>query len=165
MSLAIDWFGLKRGEDPMLYLDDVYRYAAMRLGQREDAEDIAIEVVQALPNPCSKANLRIYMLGMARRKVADRLRQYRPNEELRDNDAAARFDHAVEDAEMVGCALKQLSPEHREVLTLKYVIGLSSSEIGRLLGKKPQAVDSLLQRGRSAFEEAWKSLTSEEVNL
>ena len=45
MSLAINWLRTQKGEDPMVYLDDVYRYVAVRLGNREDAEDIAIEVV------------------------------------------------------------------------------------------------------------------------
>ena len=165
MSLAIDWFWVKKGEDPMVYLDDVFRYAALRLGQREDAEDLAIEVVQALPNPCSKSNLKLYMLGMARRKVADRLRRNRPTVEIQETDAGHRFDLVIDEVQMVGAAMKQLSPDHREALTLKYVIGLTSGEIGRLTNKKPEAVDSLLQRARSAFELAWKDLTSEEVNL
>ena len=78
MSLAIDWIFTRRGVDPMDFLDDVFRYSYARLGQREEAEDVAIEVVQALPNPCKRRDLRVYMLGMARRKIADRFRRARP---------------------------------------------------------------------------------------
>jgi len=165
MSLAIDWFGVKKAEDPMLYLDDVFRYASVRLGQREDAEDIAIEVVQALPNPCSKSNLKAYMIGMARRKIADRLRRSRPTQTSRESDGQVRFEHKVEEAALVGFAMKQISAEHREVLALKYIVGLSSAEVGKILGKRPDAVDSLLQRARGAFELVWVGLTSEEVKL
>ncbi len=163
MSLAIDWFRTKKGEDPMVYHADVFRYAALRLGQREDAEDIAIEVVQALPNPCTKDNLRVYMLGMARRKVADRFRRSHQANELHENDVVGSFDAQSDDSAMVGSVMKGLSPEHREALTLKYVIGLSSAEVGRLMGKSSQAIDSMLQRARSGFELGWLQLTSEEV--
>ena len=165
MSLAVDWFWTRKGEDPMRYLDDVYRYALVRLGQREDAEDIAIEVVQSLPSPCFRSSLRVYMLGMARRKVVDRLRRSRPQSEWMEADSAVRFDRTSDEATMVGIAMAQLSQDHREVLTLKYVIGLSSAEVGKLVGKNTDAVDSMLQRARSAFEEVWLRISSDEVTL
>ena len=163
MSLAIDWLGTRKGEDPMVYLDDLYRYVAVRLGSREDAEDIAIEVVQALPNPCRKANLRVYMLGMARRKVVDRLRRKRPSVALYDADVTVRFDRDADEAALVNGVMKTLSDDHREVLSLKYYAGLSSAEIGAMLSKKPEAVDSMLQRARSAFEQSWRQVTGDEV--
>lgn len=163
MSLALDWLRTRNGEDPMGYLDTVYRYAMARLNQREEAEDIAIEVVQALPNPCFRRDLRIYMIGMARRKVADRRRRTRPEVILREVDSTARFDDRSDDAALIGCALARLTPDHREAIALKYVVGMSSAEIGKLLGRRPEAVDSLLQRARAAFGEEWTQLTSEEV--
>ncbi|OJU61841.1 MAG: hypothetical protein BGO01_13070 [Armatimonadetes bacterium 55-13] len=147
----------------MDFLDDVFRYSYARLGQREEAEDVAIEVVQALPNPCKRRDLRVYMLGMARRKIADRFRRARPTLEVREADATFRFDREIDEATVVAQTLNTLSADHREVLTLKYVIGLSSQEIGTLLGKRPDAIDSLLQRARDAFSHSWQGLTSDEV--
>ena len=78
MSLAVDWFRTKEGEDPMNYLADIFRYASARLGQRQDAEDIAIEGCSGPSEPpAEEKTCGIYMLGMARRKVADRLRRSR----------------------------------------------------------------------------------------
>lgn len=165
MNLALDWIRPKRGEEPMGYLDDVFRYAYSRTGNREEAEDIAIEVVQALPSPCRKEDLRVYMLGMARRKIANLARKGRGTLELREDDATTRFDPAADDAAMVGLTLAQLSDDHREVLTLKYIVGLSSREIGDVLGKGAPAIDSMLQRARDSFATAWTALTSEEVSL
>ncbi|HVT10846.1 MAG TPA: sigma-70 family RNA polymerase sigma factor [Fimbriimonadaceae bacterium] len=164
MSLALDWFRTREGEDPMVYLDDVFRYAMARLGSREDAEDVAIEVVQALPNPCYRRDLRTYMFGVARRKAIDRQRRARPTVAVREEDASARFDGASDHAAMVARAMSDLSEEHREALALKYIAGLTSAEIGRIVGKRPDAVDSLLQRARNAFAQAWTRLTSDEVN-
>ncbi len=164
MSLAIDWVWLRRGEDPMVYLNDVYRYAMAKLGHREDAEDVAIEVVQALPNPCRRRDLRVYMLGMARRKVADRVRKRRQTEPIRETDLKGRFDHQADEAAFVTCVMQHLNPEHREVLVLKYVVGMSSAEIGKVLEKRPDAIDSQVQRAREAFERHWSQLSGEEVN-
>ena len=165
MSLALDWLRTRDGEDPMGHLDTVFRYAMARLNQREEAEDVAIEVVQALPNPCYRRNLRLYMIGMARRKVADRLRRLRPEISVREQDTAVRFDGRSDDATLIAEAMAALSADHREVLALKYVAGLSSLEIGKVLGRKSEAIDSLLQRARAAFSQEWTRLTSEEVNL
>ncbi len=165
MNLALDWIRPKRGEEPLAFLDDVFRYAYARIGSREDAEDIAIEVVQSLPSPCRKENLRVYMLGMARRKIADRTRRRRATVSINELDATTRFDPASDDATLVGHVLARLSDDHREVLTLKYIVGLSSREIADLIGRQSGAIDSLLQRARDAFAEAWTQLTSEEVPL
>jgi RNA polymerase sigma-70 factor (ECF subfamily) len=165
MNLAIDWIRPKPGEEPIAFLDDVFRYAFARTGNREEAEDIAIEVVQALPSPCRKQNLRVYMLGMARRKIADHARRRRATVDLKDLDATTRFDPASDDAALVGQTLARLSDDHREVLTLKYIVGLSSREIAELVAKQPPAIDSLLQRARDAFASEWNRLTSDEVPL
>jgi RNA polymerase sigma-70 factor (ECF subfamily) len=163
MSLAIDWWRTQKGEDPMIYLDEVFRYAATRLGSREDAEDVAIEVVQALPNPCHRRDLRVYMFGMARRKVIDRLRRPKAIAEVRETDAIIRFDIASDEASLVASTLGELTEDHREVLTLKYMVGLSSAEIGKITGKKPEAIDSMLQRARDAFAQSWNRISSDEV--
>lgn len=142
----------------MRYLDDVFRYARTRLGDREEAEDVAIEVVQSLPNPCYRRELRAYMVGMARRKIADRLRRRRPMAVLQEADVVGRFDASADQAAQLSRVLAKLSPEHREMLTLKYAFGFSSAEIGLALGKRPDAVDSGLQRARAAFERVWQEM-------
>jgi len=164
MSLALDWLRTGKGEEPMRYLDDVFRYAMARLGHREEAEDVAIEVVQALPSPCLRRELRVYMLGMARRKVADRLRRRRPTVTVREGDAVGRFDQAADEAAMVAVVLSALSDDHREVLALKYVTGLTAAEIGKAMGRRADAIDSLLQRARDAFAREWRRIAGDEVN-
>ena len=158
MSLAHEGTVGRRGEEPMRYLDDVFRYAMARLGDREEAEDVAIETVQALPNPCQRRELRAYMVGVARRKVADRLRRRKPTAPLREMDHIATFERDSNEAATVAATLERLTPEHRELLVLKYALEFSSAEIGRALGKRPTAVDSALQRARAAFEAAWEGM-------
>lgn len=146
-----------------MYLDDVYRYARARLGSREDAEDVAMEVVQSLPTFCKRRDLRIYMIGIARRKIADRFRSHRPTFEVLDNDAGTRFDRLVDEAMHIEHVLCSLTEDQREALILKYVVGMSSMEVARTMGKTSEAIDSLLQRGRAAFAREWDALLSEQV--
>jgi len=145
----------------MAYIDDVFRYAFAFTGDREESEDIAIKVVQALPNPCRRENLRSYMVGMAKRKAADYFRKHRSAELLREeaHDPTA----SLETAASVGIALGNLSQEHREVLILRFIVGLSSQETARTIRKTPEAVDSLVQRAKAQFIGCWEDLTNEEI--
>lgn len=135
-------------------LDDVYRYCFARLGSREDAEDATMEVflaVNARPDRLRDAeDPRLYLIGIARRKVVDVLRRRRKDrfppysERVEPTDGAER-------REVVHQALGTLPEIQREVLILKYVQELSVLEIARVVRKSPQAVNSLLQRGRATF--------------
>jgi RNA polymerase sigma factor (sigma-70 family) len=51
-----------------------------------------------------------------------------------------------EEVERVEEAFDELTPEHREVLTLAHVLGLSRREIGEQMGKSEEAVRALLHR-------------------
>ena len=65
--------------DPRDYLDDIFRYAYARLGSRDDAEDVAMEVIQSLfrfrSEIGAKENPSFYLIGITRRKIADHLRK------------------------------------------------------------------------------------------
>ena len=165
MSLAVNWPWIQSGEDPAIYLDDVFRYAHSRLRSREDAEDIACEVAQSLPSPCRRRDLRVYMIGMARRKVADRLRRAKDTVEIHERDLVGRFDEASDRTALVELVLAKLTEDQREALTLKYVAGFTSQEVAATLGRNSEAIDSLLQRGRASFAREWNALSSEEVTL
>lgn len=161
--MAVSWPWSIKGTDPVEYLDDVYRYSRARLGSREDAEDIAMEVVQSLPASCKRRDLRIYMIGIARRKIADRLRRIRRTVEISENGKGTRFDHLSDEAMQVEQVLALLTEDQREALTLKYVVGMSTEEVAVALAKSQAAVDSLLQRGRASFAREWDALLCEQV--
>ena len=144
--------------DPMLFVDDVYRYALARTNRQEDAEDIAIEVVQQSPKHLKPDELKPYMIGMARRKVADHFRHANRSIE-RPNIPSETQIEAVLDVQR---ALETMSESHRECLILKYVTGLSSAEIGTQISLSSEAVDSLLQRARKAFAKEWEIMHGED---
>lgn len=121
----------------------------------QDAEDATMETLHALrqaPVPFLQANNPIfYAIGVCRRKIANISRANRFSRFFRkpDSDWASRSERHV----VIGQTLARLSPEHREVLGLKYFHEFSLEEIADLIGRSSAATNSLLQRAREAFAE------------
>ena len=61
----------------------------------------------------------------------------------------------VESALDVRAALEALTPEHRAVLVLRDVDGLSEAEVAQLLGVAEGTVKSRLHRARATFARRW----------
>jgi RNA polymerase sigma-70 factor (ECF subfamily) len=59
-------------------------------------------------------------------------------------------------AQATRAALAQLSPQHRAVLTLKYLDGLPVSDIAALLDRSAAGVEALLTRAKSSFRENYQ---------
>lgn len=159
-----------------LYLDDVFRYVAQRVEGREEAEDITAETFAAafaaLPRFRRECPVRLWLLSIARRQIVNALRRRKSRPQLsppssdagrNDEDAllavAAAGDTpgaALERAEARDAIRKlvgALKEEQREALLLKYVGELSTNEIAVVMKRSPQAVNSLLQRGRKTLYE------------
>lgn len=140
-----------------LYLDDVWRYVSSRLSRTEDAEDVTMEVMHAafakLRESTVVAEPRIWLLTIAKNKVADALRRrYRRRETpLVDSDQPEYADHLKRFA--VNAVLDKLPDDHSQALVLKYVNGLSTDEVATVLKRSPEAANSLLQRARQSFRE------------
>lgn len=149
---------------PALYLDEVFRYASRRLERREDAEDVCAETFAAafeqLPRFRGEVEVRLWLLGIARRKVADALRRHARRREVAwpdefetadpgHNERPARAALREESRSKMRQLLAQLKDEQREVLLLKYVEELSVEEIALVIGRSKGATNSLLQRARA----------------
>ncbi len=147
-----------------LYLDQVYRYVARRLERREDVEDVCAEVFvvafEQLPRFRGEVEVRLWLLGIARRKVADAIRKrVRRREidlsdelELPDADRIALPQQAMmqqESRTVLRDLLLGLKDEQREALLLKYVEELSIEEIAVVMNRSKAATNSLLQRARA----------------
>lgn len=146
--------------DPeMAHLDDVVRYGRARLGSQEDAEDLAMDVYLALQSRpallAGRTEPKLYILGIARRKIADRLRRLYRNSPIPETNPPDPFD--------TWGVLWSLSEEHREVLSLRFMLGLSAQEAGEIMNRTPAAIDSLVQRAKAAFREASEDVIEEET--
>jgi RNA polymerase sigma-70 factor, ECF subfamily len=158
---------LAPGELPTRYLAVVVRYAAARLGPGGEAEDVAAEVFIAAfaswkhcPAPTAETAdhdpVRAWLLGIARRKVADvlRRRQRHPESVLSETQPGTTSPESAILGDEALCQLKAilaaLPDDQREALRLKYVEELSLVEMGIILKRSPAAVGQLLHRARAA---------------
>ncbi|MGA8370735.1 MAG: RNA polymerase sigma factor [Acidimicrobiales bacterium] len=74
------------------------------------------------------------------------------------DETLARFSEHLPDVGLgvdVRATLLKLPPEHRAVLVLRHLEGLSEQETARLLGVAPGTVKSRSSRAREAFARMW----------
>jgi RNA polymerase sigma-70 factor (ECF subfamily) len=144
-------------------LEEIVKYAYARIGCLEDAEDVAVEVFETVyrlgEKLSRKKDPRAYLFGIARRKVADKVRE-------RARTGPLLVDTSQDPSElnlirqMIGQALDRLPDLQRDVLVLKYLHGFSVKEIADVVGKSEAAVNSLLERARASFAEHAPDLIS-----
>lgn len=151
------------------YLPVVFGYVFRRVASRDEADDATAETFAAAfaslsrcPPPDESGAFdpaRAWLLGIARRKVADVNRRRVRRRETTLDDAAGLFPMVAgpearsldaEAAAVLRHLVDSLNPPQREVLLLKYVEELSLTDIGVVMGRSPAAVSSLLQRARAA---------------
>lgn len=141
---------------------EVYRYALRRLASPQDAEDVAAEVYLAAFATRWRKGMdpRPWLLGIARRKVVDRLRRRdrRPEMPLLECHTTSFLSEDLHfDALRAEAVLKMrelvlaLPDAQREALLLQVADGLPIGEIAQVMRKSPSAVNSLLGRARETL--------------
>lgn len=154
--------------------DHVYRLVLRLTGNEQDAMDVTQEAFwkayRELGSFRGDCRLGVWLYRIAYNKALDflRSRQRRPTVSLEadteDGDTEtmaipdARYDPAAiyeqkELAESLREAMASLSPEHRTILELRELGGLSYEEIGTQLGLNPGTVKSRLNRAREQAAE------------
>lgn len=128
-------------------------FLVLRLGDRDDAAEAlsetflrAIEKVSALRGGAD--SFRAWLYRIARNVATDRLRARRRIDldgelpDVVDASTDGPVDRVVagEDAEEVRAAFAALDPDDREVVWLRVCAGLTSEEVGGIVGKRPGAV-------------------------
>lgn len=134
------------------YYDKVARYVYVHIGNREEAEDIAGEVfLRALRSLKSYREQDVPMQGwlfrIAHNLTVDYLRKMDKRKPVpidsvvlpADDDPADTAEKNIE-FERVTEAMKELTIEQREVITLRFFGGFTSKEVGGILGKGDGAV-------------------------
>jgi RNA polymerase sigma-70 factor, ECF subfamily len=153
-----------------LFADDVWRFVSSQVSRREDAEDIVMEVFEIAIAKFQKLQAvdsqRHWLLSVARKKSIDCLRkQYRRAEQpISAAEMAAEAPAQEGRQEATREALKALPSHQSQALLLKYVNGLSTEEVSKVIGKSMEATNSLLQRARTALRAALTPVFPNEVN-
>ena len=164
-----------RAGDPdafeQLYLDfagSIYNICLRILRCPEDAEDVTQEVFikahQRLPGCADDFRLKAWLNRVAVNGCYDHLRSRRAHVDLDaviDMPSTPRID-SFEQAELSRLleeTLGSLSLDHRTVLLLKDVQGLTQLEIAGVLGVSNSATEARLFRAREAFRRTYADLT------
>jgi RNA polymerase sigma-70 factor (ECF subfamily) len=142
-----------------LFSGEVWRFASSQVARREDAEDIVMEVFQAACGNFAKVeradDQRLWLLAIARKKVADTLRKQYRRAEQPISSVSEVAETVFDEAQMATRgALERLPEAERQALVLKYVNGLSTAEVGVVIRRSLAATNSLLQRARQNMREA-----------
>lgn len=130
----------------------IYRYVFYRVKTREDAEDVTSEVFVRMVKSLSKqkGSFQAWLFRIASNLVIDYYRR-----STRQKEALLRVKHSTPlestqgDTENVFLqqtlqeALRELTQEQQQVVTLKFMEGYDNNEIADILGKSVGAVKAL----------------------
>ena len=146
------------------YVDRVYRFIFFRVGESRLAEDLTSQTFLKAWESVGRYQIRglpfaAWLFRIARNKVID---NYRVSKETVSLEAAlstqpdpnGRVDEKVEghlEIEQLRVALRRLTEDQRQVLTLKFIEGLSTKEISQITGKQEGAIRALQMRGLQAL--------------
>lgn len=133
------------------------RYLIVRLGSRTEAEDVLQETLSAawlgLPRLRDTTRFWPWLVGIASRKIADSRRGARETllSEVPEASLLVSADTGLAD---VADALNRLSDKFRNVLLLRYVLGLNEAETAALLRVPVGTVKTRAFRARRSLRAA-----------
>lgn len=140
----------------------VYRYVAVRIRRREDAEDLTHlvfeRIVSALPR--YKQNGRpfaAWAFRIARNAVIDHQRRLRPTDSLSgiaepsEGIGLEALSVRGEEIRELRDAIRRLTPDQQEAIALRYAAGLSAEEAARVMGRRAGTVRGLTFRAIEAL--------------
>jgi RNA polymerase sigma-70 factor (ECF subfamily) len=145
------------------YSPRLYAYLRQSLPTSEDAEDVLSETlsaaVRAVVNFDGRAALSTYLYSIAHRKVADYWRRT-PKSPTVDADnptltlIAPGMD--LQDRVVFTEALNSHPQISRDVLLMRYHVGLGVDEIAQTLDRSYKGTESLLSRARTQLRDAMR---------
>src|SRR5215218_7436371 len=136
------------------YADNVYGYVCSILRDEHEAEDVTQHIFAKLMTALRHYEPRVvpfsaWILRVAHNAAIDHMRARRPVpiEEVRssevEDDQGGRERYAD-----LRVALDSLPREQRDVLMLRFLVGLSPREVAERIGRSEDAVHGLQHRGR-----------------
>ncbi|MBS1703984.1 MAG: RNA polymerase sigma factor [Armatimonadetes bacterium] len=132
------------------HFDAVYRYLSRRIGNAEDAKDLAAETfAAAMSGRCPRGVApRCWLYGIARRKLADVYRKSRRHEPLDPNQADPSN---LESSVALRRSIEALPSNQRDAFLLQALEDLSVDEIAQVMRRSRTSVKALLQRAKETL--------------
>ncbi len=139
------------------------RYYLRRMLPREDQVDDALQEVwlaafRALPRLSDPGAVAAWLYRIARDKALVRSRRRQPEHSLEPLDVVEEPSHGNEfdreDAQEIHAALDQLTPDHKEMLVLRFLEDMTYEQMARATGCPVGTVRSRLYYAKSALRRA-----------
>jgi RNA polymerase sigma-70 factor, ECF subfamily len=149
----------------LLHFDRIYGYLHMSVGNRHDAEDLTTQTFVKMLEAIRRFQWRsvpfsAWLLRIAHNLAIDHFRanrRWQPEEHV--PESAHGVENSAEEQALASLGqtrmltlVERLSPEQRQVLTLKFVYRFSNGEAAAILGKTEGAVKSLQHRALASLE-------------
>jgi RNA polymerase sigma-70 factor (ECF subfamily) len=149
------------------YYQQLYSYAFLRTRRKADAEDIVSQVLLEAVKGIDRYQYQgrpiiAWLFGIAHNLIADAFKRQQRRSDVESGSANAEaagagLEDRIENLDLL-LALDELTEEQRDVIILRFFMGLATREIGEMLGKTETAVYSLQARAilalRSSMEGA-----------
>jgi len=135
-----------------LYYDRIVRYIYVRINDQSEAENLAGDVflraLQALDSYRGRIEqMQVWLFRIAHNLVIDYLRKMSKRRDISTDEVEIPDRLNIEDVletklevKRLTKALQQLTPAQREVIGLRFLAGLSTGEVSKILGKSNGAV-------------------------
>jgi RNA polymerase sigma-70 factor (ECF subfamily) len=149
----------------VLHFDRIYGYLHMSVGSRHDAEDLTTQTFVRMLEAIGRFRWRsapfsAWLFRIAHNLAIDHFRanrRWQPEERIpeseQDEESSAEEQALASLGETrVLTLIERLSPEQRQVLTLKFVYRFSNGEAATILGKTEGAVKALQHRALASLE-------------
>src|SRR5438093_12629137 len=143
----------------LLHFDRIFSYLHMSVGNRHDAEDLTTQTFLKMLEAIGRFRWRsvpfsAWLFRIAHNVAMDHFRatrRWQPEEEVPEPEGARQSSAEDEAMESIGRTsmlelIEDLSPDQKQVLTLKFVFDFSNAEAAAILGKTEGAIKSLQHR-------------------
>jgi RNA polymerase sigma-70 factor, ECF subfamily len=150
-----------------LYVIRIYRFLYSRLEDQTEAEEVTSQVFmaawEALPRYKEKGSFTSWLFRIARNKLNDHFRRYRPNlplqevtEKLSENWDPLASLVQEEYLRQLAQIVQNLPREQYELLSMRFAAGLTYKEMASILGRSEGAVKMAFSRLVKKLKEEWE---------
>jgi RNA polymerase sigma-70 factor (ECF subfamily) len=149
----------------LLHFDRIYSYLHLSVGNRHDAEDLTTQTFLKMLEAIGRFRWQsvpfsAWLFRIAHNLAIDHFRSRRRVQaedevpEVAGQEESSAEQQAMDSLGQAGmlALIGRLSPEQRQVLTLKFLFGFANAEVAGILGKTEGAVKSLQHRALATLQ-------------
>ncbi|MBI4137160.1 sigma-70 family RNA polymerase sigma factor [Candidatus Roizmanbacteria bacterium] len=151
----------------MKYIDGIFRFLYIRTGyQQEEAEDLTEMVFYKAWEHISRfkgdgEHVKAWLFTIARNRLTDYYRAYKKHTDVSEHlaDESTKPEDTTYHLMLrddIRRALQELTYDQKELISLKFIEGLSNQEIAQIIGKREDAIRQQQKRALARLQQILK---------